>query len=466
MSGERDPRRDLPPVDRLLGDERAAAWIERWGRAPVKRAVRDVLDRARARIGGGELEGAPEAGRLLDAVAERLRRADRPSLRPVLNATGVVLHTNLGRAPLADEAVEAVGRIGGGYSNLEFDLEEGGRGSRHRHAAELLCELTGAGGAQVVNNNAAAVSLAVNELASGGEVVVSRGEMVEIGGSFRIPDVVERSGGVLRGVGTTNRTRPGDYRAALNERTGMLLKVHPANYRVEGFTETTDLEELVHLGREAGVPVVHDLGSGLLHPDLLGGFPEEPTPSASLEAGADLVTWSGDKLLGGPQAGILAGRPDLLDRLRRNPLLRALRVDKTTLAALEATLRLYRDPATAAERVPALRMLTESAADVRSRARRTLEAAELPRRLEVRVEAMEAVVGGGAYPGHRIASAGWAVGGHPAGRLDAACRTGEPPLVGRVRDDELRLDFRTLRRGREGEAAAALARAAGRVDGA
>lgn len=464
MSGDRDPRRALPAVDRLLATDRAAAWRERWGREAVKGALRQVLEETRRRIGADALDEAPPPGRLLDAAGERLRRAARPSLRPVLNATGVVLHTNLGRAPLAEEALEAVRRVAGGYSNLELDLEEGRRGSRHDHVEELLCGLTGAGAAQVVNNNAAAVSLAVNELADGREVVVARGEMVEIGGSFRIPEVVERSGGVLRGVGTTNRTRPEDYRRAVNDRTGMLLKVHPANYRVEGFTETTGLEELVELGREAGVPVVHDLGSGLLRPGLLAGFPAEPTPSGSLEAGADLVTWSGDKLLGGPQAGVLAGRPEPVERLRSNPLLRALRVDKTTIAALEATLRLYRDPEAAARRVPALRMLTEPAEEVRSRARRTLEEAELPDALAVRVEGMEAVVGGGAYPDHRLASAGWVVGGAPAERLDEACRTGRPPLVGRIGGDELRLDFRTLFPGQEDEAAAALARALDRID--
>ncbi len=450
-------------MDRLLETERAAAWIDRWGREPVKEALRGALDEARRRIAAGEREEAPGADRLLASAGERLRRAARPSLRPVLNATGVVLHTNLGRAPLAEEALEAMARVAGGYANLEYDLEEGRRGSRHEHPAGLLTGLTGAREALVVNNNAAAVSLAVNELASGREVVVSRGEMVEIGGSFRIPDVVERSGGILRGVGTTNRTRVDDYRGALGERTGLLLKVHPSNYRVEGFAERVPLAELVELGREAGVPVVHDLGSGLLRPDLLPGFPPEPTPGGSLEAGADLVTWSGDKLLGGPQAGVLLGSEEMVGRLRANPLLRAFRPDKATLAALEATLRLYRDPETAARGVPALRRLNEPVDSVRDRARRALEEADLPEGAEVRVRELEAVVGGGAYPGHRVASAGWAVRGVPAGRLDAACREGDPPLVGRIREDELRLDFRTLSPGEEPAAADALARALHRV---
>ncbi len=465
MSGARDPRRELPAVDRLLDEDRVAGWIDRWGREPVKGALREALEGARRRIEAEGLEEAPAAGRLLDRAERRLRRAGRPSLRPVLNATGVVLHTNLGRAPLAAEAREAVDRIAEGYANLEYDLEAGGRGSRHDHPAGLLCELTGAGAALVVNNNAAAVSLAVNELAADREVVVSRGEMVEIGGSFRIPDVVERSGAALRGVGTTNRTRLGDYRQAVGERTGMLLKVHPSNYRVEGFADRVPLEELVELGRDAGVPVVHDLGSGLLRPELLPGFPAEPTPTGSLEAGADLVTWSGDKLLGGPQAGVLLGEPDLVGRLRENPLLRAFRVDKATLAALEATLRLYRDPDRAADRVPALRSLTEPAEAVRERAERARADLDVPDGVEVRTRSMEAVVGGGAYPDHRVASAGWAVRGPAPDGVDAACRAGEPPLVGRIRDDEFRLDFRTLPPGREPEAARALGRALRRVAG-
>lgn len=460
-----DPRRDLPAVDRLLEADRTAGWIERWGREPVKQALRDALDEVRRRIGSEELDAPPPEEELLDSAAARLRRAARPSLRPVLNATGVVLHTNLGRAPLAEDAREAMVRVSAGYSNLEFDLEEGHRGSRHLHPAGWLCELTGADAAQVVNNNAAAVSLAVNELAADREVVVSRGEMVEIGGSFRIPDVVERSGGVLRGVGTTNRTRLADYRAAVGEATGMLLKVHPSNYHVEGFAERTPLAELVRLGREVGVPVVHDLGSGLLLPELMGGFPDEPTPRGSLREGADLVTWSGDKLLGGPQAGVLLGDREMIERLRSNPLLRAFRVDKATLAALEATLRLYRDPELAARRVPAARMLTEPAEEVRSRARRTLEEADLPDGAAIAVESMEAVVGGGAYPGHRIESAGWVVRGLPADPLDRACRMGDPPLVGRIREDGLCLDFRTLLPGQEAEAARALAGAIRRVDG-
>jgi L-seryl-tRNA(Ser) seleniumtransferase len=451
-------------VDRLLAREPVERWVEEWGREVVVDALRGVLSAARQEIGSGERPGAPPEEELVERARARLREGARPSLRRVLNATGVVLHTNLGRAPLAREARSAMEGIAAGYSNLEYELEAGRRGSRYHHCADLLRELTGAPAALVVNNNAAAVSLAVNELAGGGEVVISRGEMVEIGGSFRIPDVVRRSGGVLRGVGTTNRTRIGDYREAVGEETGLLMKVHPANYRVEGFSERVPVEELVALGREVGVPVVHDVGSGLLAPELLDGFPPEPAPADSIRAGADLVTWSGDKLLGGPQAGVLLGSEEMVDRVRGNPLLRAFRVDKITLAALEATLRLYRDPERAAARIPALRMLREPAGDVRRRAEEALSRAREGDRLpvppaRVRVREMDAMVGGGSFPAHRVPSAGWAVDGVPAEALDRRCRAADPPLVGRIREGELLLDFRTLRDEEQDEVGRVLARA-------
>ena len=456
MSG--DPRRDLPAVDRLLRRPEVVAWSERWGDRTVRRALRRTLEASRRRIGAGEIAEAPGIDRLLEEAGRRLRASERPSLRRVLNGTGVVLHTNLGRAPLADDALEAVVRVAGGYSNLEFDLERGERGSRYTHCVDLLRELTGAGDALVVNNNAAAVSLAVNELARGREVVVSRGEMVEIGGSFRIPAVVERSGAELRGVGTTNRTRLSDYAEAIGERTGMLLRVHPANYAVRGFAERVTLEELAALGRERSVPVVHDLGSGLLRPDLLDGFPEEPSPGASLEAGVDLVTWSGDKLLGGPQAGVMLGAEAWVSRLRSNPLLRAFRVDKATLAALEATLRVYREPERAARELPALARMLEPVDRTEERAARGLEGSALAD-LPVRVERFPAVVGGGAFPEHTIPSAGWAVEGTPAAALDHACRTSDPPLVGRIREGRFLVDVRTLAPGEVAEAARVLAAA-------
>jgi L-seryl-tRNA(Ser) seleniumtransferase len=444
-----DPRRRLPAVDRLLESPLAVEWERRWGRGQVVEALRQALRRTRedlAAVGAGD---QPPGERVLALAEAWLEARSRPSLDRVLNGTGVVLHTNLGRAPLARAALEAAVRVGGGYSNLEYDLEAAGRGSRYDHCAALLCELTGAGAALVVNNNAAAVALAVNELAADREVVVSRGELVEIGGSFRVPDIVGRSGARLREVGTTNRTRIGDYRDAVGPETGLLLKVHPSNYTVRGFVENASLAELVELGRETGLPVVHDLGSGLLQPELLPGFPSEPSPSASVETGADLVTWSGDKLLGGPQAGIAVGRRDAVARLRSNPLLRAFRPDKVTLAALEATLRLYRDPPAAVREIPVLRMLTADVSSIRERAERALEGLAAPAPARVEVRDMASVVGGGSFPGFELPSAGWAVAGVDVEALDSACRSARPSLVGRIQDGALLIDFRTLLQGEE-----------------
>lgn len=458
MTESADPRRSLPAMNRLLDHEVAGEWVDRWGRDRVVQALRGALSSARTRLSreiGGDASDAPGEGELLAAAETLLRHRARRSLRPVLNGTGVVLHTNLGRAPLSRAARQAVEDVSAGYANLEYDLEEGGRSSRHDHGVGELRRLTGAEAALVVNNNAAAVALAVNELARDREVVVSRGELVEIGGSFRVPEIVVRAGATLREVGTTNRTRAGDYRAAVGDATGMILKVHPSNYRLTGFVSDVELETLVDLGRRHGVPVVHDLGSGLLRPELLEGFPPEPSPAESLEAGADLVTWSGDKLLGGPQAGVLLGTRDVVRRLRSNPLLRTFRVDKMSLAALEATLRAYADGKDARS-VPALRMLRESAEEVKLRARTALRQIRLSGEVSVRVAAMPAVVGGGSYPDFRLPSAGWRVSGVDPAALDAACRAGSPPLVGRIREDEFLVDFRTLPPGQEGRAARVL----------
>jgi len=456
-----DPRRRLPAVDRLLELPGPSAWMARRGRDEVVRALRAGLDRVRAELSTGSPGPGVPMERILAAAEVWLEARIRPSLDRVLNGTGVVLHTNLGRAPLAAAALEAMERVGRGYSNLEYDLETGERGSRYEHCTALLRELTGAEAALVVNNNAAAVALTVNEMATGGEVVVSRGELVEIGGSFRVPDIVARAGARLREVGTTNRTRVEDYRRALGPDTGLILKVHPSNYRVEGFVENVELAELVALGRTGGVPVAHDLGSGLLRPELLAGFPAEPTPGASLEAGADLVTWSGDKLLGGPQAGVIVGRREAVDRLRGNPLLRAFRVDRTTLAALEATLRLYRDPVGAVREIPALRMLAEEVASVRERARGALEGFDAPGSARVELRDVTSLVGGGSFPGFELPSAGWEVSGVDADAVDAACRHARPPLVGRVREGTFRVDFRTILPGEESLARDVLAAALG-----
>jgi L-seryl-tRNA(Ser) seleniumtransferase len=412
--------RRLPSVDRLLRDERLA---ER-PRGLAVAAVRTALDEARDDIRAGR-----EPGDLVERALAALESARAPSLRRVLNATGVVVHTNLGRAPLPAAALERVAAVGAGYSNLELDLASGRRGSRQDHLGELLRRLTGAEAALVVNNNAAAVLLALAALAEGRDVVVSRGELVEIGDGFRIPDVLARSGARLVEVGTTNRTRAADYEAAIGPDTALLLRVHQSNYRIVGFTEQPSAGDLAAIARRAGVPLVDDLGSGALV-DLEG----EPAVAASLRAGADLVCCSGDKLLGGPQAGIVAGRAELVERLRRHPLQRALRADKLTLAALEGTLALYLEPDRAAAEVPVLRMLREPAEAVRARAERLAAA------VGGEVEETVARVGGGAMPLAELPSFACAV----AEELAAALRAGDPPVVAVVRDGRTLLDCRTL----------------------
>lgn len=439
-----DARRGLPSVDTLLGSPVVIPWIERWGRVTVRESLRRILAGHRASISAGGI--APEADVLLTEILADLQ-GDRPALRTVLNGTGVILHTNLGRAPLATSAARAAAEVASCYSSLEYDVASGSRGDRYAHCAELLCRLTGSEDALVVNNNAAAISLAINELARGRDVVVSRGELVEIGGGFRIPEVIERSGGFVAAVGSTNKTRIEDYRRAITPSTGLLLKVHPSNYTVQGFTEEARLADLVALGRRTGVPVLHDVGSGLILPEGLVITMDDPTPSGSAALGADLITWSGDKLFGGPQAGLLHGRTTIVERLRSNPLLRAFRVDKMTLAALEETLRMYRDPDRALREIPALRMLADDASVVRERAR--LAHAQLGSASDrVRVVALESVVGGGSAPGRKVESAGWALEGS-APELDQAFRALRTPLVGRVQEDRFTIDFRTILPGEE-----------------
>jgi L-seryl-tRNA(Ser) seleniumtransferase len=435
--------RDLPSVDELAGDGRLA------GAAPrplLVSAARSALARAREELQAGE-----EPGDLVERVESELAAARGARLRRAINATGVIVHTNLGRAPLAREALERVNAVAGGYSNLEYDLGEGGRGSRQDHVAPILRRLTGAEAALVVNNNAAAVLLALAALAEGREVLVSRGELIEIGDGFRIPDVLARSGARLREVGTTNRTRAGDYDRAIGPETGLLLRVHQSNFRVVGFTEQPRLADLVRVARAHGLPLVDDLGSGALFASsslLLG---DEPTARESLEAGADLVCFSGDKLLGGPQAGIIVGRAELVERLRRHPLQRALRADKLTLAALEATLALYLDPELAAREVPVLRMLAGPLETVRARAQR------LASLVGGDVEPTIGRVGGGALPLTELPSFACAVEEELASRL----RETEPPVIGVVRDGRCLLDCRTLRDEELDDVAAAVAAARG-----
>ena len=412
--------RDLPSVDRLLAEEPLASAP----RALATAAARAALEHARTAIRAGA-----EPGDVVESARVELERLRSPSLKRVLNATGVIVHTNLGRAPLAASALAHVTEVAGGYSNLELDLTAGTRGSRQDHVADALRRLTGAEAALVVNNNAAAVLLALAALAEGREVIVSRGELVEIGDGFRIPDVLARSGAHMVEVGTTNRTRADDYERAIGPETAAILRVHQSNYRIVGFTAAVATRELAQLAQRAGLPLVDDLGSGALHE--LG---DEPTAAASLAAGADLVCFSGDKLLGGPQAGIVVGRAELVERLRRHPLQRALRADKLTLAALEGTLALLADPERARGEIPVLRMLDEPLQVVRARAER------LAALVDGEVEETVARVGGGALPLAELPSAACAV----EEELATPLRLGEPPVVGIVRDGRLLLDARTL----------------------
>ena len=425
--------RDLPSVDELLRDERLAAEPRELALA----AARNALERAREEIGAG---GDP--GSLVAAVLEELARMRRHSLRRVLNATGVLVHTNLGRAPLADAALARVVEVGAGYSNLEYDLERGARGSRYTHCVSLLTELTGAEDALVVNNGASALVLALNTLAEGREAIVSRGELIEIGGSFRIPDIMDKSGARLAEVGTTNRTHLSDYAGAISARTGALVKVHRSNFALEGFTAEVAVRELASLGAERGVPVLFDLGSGLLVSLEQHGLRGEPVASDVLRDGATAVTMSGDKLLGGPQAGIVVGRGEAIARMRKNPLTRALRVDKLTLAALEATLSLYREPARALREIPTLALLTAPAERLRERAESLR--AELSRAgVAAEVVPSEGSVGGGAFPTARLPSFALALAGD-ARALDARLRSAPLPVVGRIAEGRLLLDLRSL----------------------
>jgi L-seryl-tRNA(Ser) seleniumtransferase len=426
--------RDLPSVDRLLRDPRLAQLP----RDVALQAARDVLDEARqAAVNGGWTLPNDD---LPELVGQRVEAATAPRLRPVLNATGVVIHTNLGRAPLSRAALEAAQAAALGYSNLEYDLEAGARGSRQDHLTAILNRLTGAEAALVVNNNAAAVLLALAALAEGRDVIVSRGELIEIGDGFRIPDVLARSGARLTEVGTTNRTRAADYERAIGPDTAVLLRVHQSNFRVVGFEERPRLEEVAAVARRHGLPLVDDLGSGAIAP-----VEAEPTARESLAAGADLVCFSGDKLLGGPQAGIVLGRTELVERLRRHPLQRALRIDKLSLAALEGTLLLHLE---APERIPVLRALAQQTPAVRDRAERLAAATG------GEVEETVGRVGGGALPLAELPSFACAL----EESLAAPLRAGQPPVVGVVRDGRLLLDCLTLT-DEEADEAAAVVRA-------
>jgi len=432
--------RKLPCVDHLLQEKGVARLVERWGHELTVEAVREALDAARQAIRGGGSCLPLEV--LAVQVGERLAARLRPTLHPVLNATGVIVHTNLGRAPLSAEARAAMDAVALGYSNLEYDLGVGQRGSRYVHAEELLCRLTGAEAALVVNNNAAAVLLMLMALARGREVVLSRGQLVEIGGGFRIPDVMRQSGAILMEVGTTNRTYLHDFEAALTENTVALMRVHRSNFRLVGFTHEPSLGELVGLATERGLLLLDDLGSGTLLETAAYGLAHEPTIQESVAAGASLVSCSGDKLLGGPQAGLILGRADLIAHLKRFPLTRALRVDKTTLAGLQATLRHYL-LGEATEKVPVWRMIGQSVASLERRSRSWVRQLQ-GQGVAARVISGRSTVGGGSLPGETLPTKLVAL---EVGSPDAVAvrlRTGEPPVIARIEDGCLVLDPRTI----------------------
>ena len=432
-----DPRRDLPSVNALLESAGVRSLLEQHPRRVVLEAVRNAVSAAR-----NEGHAQRTEQQWLASIASAIQSLSQPSLRRVINATGVVLHTNLGRAPLAESAVEAITHIAAGFSNLEYDVETGERGSRHSHCVGLLRQLTGAEDALVVNNCAAAMVLTLNALAQRKEVLVSRGELVEIGGSFRIPDIMARAGAKLVEVGTTNRTHDDDYRRAITPRTAAIVKVHRSNFAIEGFTSEVSVDRLAFIAAEHGLPVIHDLGSGLMVSLDEYGLTGEPTASMALESGASLLLMSGDKLLGGPQAGIILGAANVIAKLRKNPFARAMRVDKLTLSALEATLRLYLEPERAIREIPVLSMLTAPVKDIEARA----EAVAAKLRavgIDVNVASSSASVGGGAFPTAAIPSRAIVL-SRNAQAAEKRLRLGEPAVIGRISERSLLLDLRSV----------------------
>ena len=448
-----DPRRSLPSVSGLLERTEVRDLLLRHPRSLVVDAIRQTLDdiRSAADLTDHEI--------ILDNILQRVDQAARPSLRPLLNATGIVLHTNLGRAPLAETAIEAVSAIAGGYSNLEYDLVAGRRGSRYSHCVSLLRELTGAEDAIVVNNCAAALVLTLSALARGREVLVSRGELVEIGGSFRVPDIMGRSGATLVEIGTTNRTHLDDYARGISARTGAIAKVHRSNFTIEGFVADVGVAQLAPIAAEHGVPIIHDLGSGLLIALDDYGLSGEPTATEALAAGATVVLMSGDKLLGGPQAGIIVGKSRAIERVKKDPFARAMRVDKMTIAALGATLALYRDPARALREIPTLAMITASANSIRERCERMVRNLR-GAIVEPEVVKTIASVGAGAFPTHEIPSYGLALAGN-ASVIEEALRAGEPPVIGHITDNQLILDLRSVPEAHDAHLTSAVLRALG-----
>ncbi len=444
--------KQLPAVDRLIAAARKIEALQDLPKSVLTRAIREVLETERQRIlepgaTPADAEGFTVAA-LLPKVVQRAAGLQAYRLQTVINATGVVVHTNLGRSRLAQPALDHMAAIAQRYSNLEFDLVRGRRGSRYSAVEGLLCELSGAEAAMAVNNNAAAVLLCLDTLARGKEVVISRGELVEIGGSFRVPDVMEKGGAILKEIGTTNRTHLRDYENAVGSNTGLLLKVHTSNYSIVGFTAAVPLADLVGLGRRFNLPVMEDLGSGNFIDLTRYGLSSEPTVQQSVASGADVVTFSGDKLLGGPQAGLIVGKAHIIERIKSNPLTRALRIDKLTLAALEATLRLYRDERGAIDQIPTLRMLTMTRPEVERRARQL--AAELEAmadtRLQVDLYDLQSQAGGGSLPTLILPSCGVSlrIRGMSANAIESVLRRNRPAVIGRIENDLFLMDARTI----------------------
>ena len=447
MTEAADIRRLVPKMDKVLAWPELASTVEKTGHTTLREAVRKVLDQLRHSLSAGNSTDLSPS-KISELIKCQLKNDLAPSLVRVINGSGVIIHTNLGRSPLPAAAEAAMRETAFGYSNLEYDLKRGERGERYVHVEQLLCELTGSEAAIAVNNNASAVMLALSALAKGREVIVSRGELVEIGGSFRIPEVMSQSGAALVEVGTTNRTHPKDYSNAINEQTALLLKVHTSNFAVVGFTAEVSVNEMSAIGINAGIPVMVDAGSGCLVDLSKYGISGEKTIQEQLKSGADIVTFSGDKLLGGPQAGLIAGKKAIIEQIKKHPLLRAVRIDKLTLAALEATLRLYRDERQALAEIPVLRMLTISAPELRIKGLRFLKQLrrKLPAEIVLNLEEGNSSPGGGTFPLMQLPTTliSFTVPEFTSHRLEEALRSTSPAVVGRLYKDSFLLDVRTI----------------------
>ncbi|MDG2013798.1 MAG: L-seryl-tRNA(Sec) selenium transferase [Pirellulaceae bacterium] len=448
MPNVSNPFRGLPSVNQLLESPQLKTLVDSANHNVVVGGVRTFLDHLREQISAATEEvQIPTPQELAEKIASWISGEEKPHLRSVINATGVILHTGLGRAPLADEAINEITAMAQGYASVEIDLTTGKRSQRDLAVKKLLCQLTGAPSATVVNNNAAATMLALSAMATGKEVIVSRGQLVEIGGSYRLPDVMECSRAKLKEVGTTNKTRLSDYESAINENTGAILRVHPSNYRVVGFTESVPLEDLVKLARKHNIPVIDDVGSGALVDFAAYGLDDEPLVCESVQQGADVVLFSGDKLVGGPQCGIVVGQDHWIQKIKKHPMTRAMRVDKMTLAALAATLRMYRDPDSANRKIPLLAMLSTSEANLKLRAARLAEQIASAQTVESATPvAGSSTLGGGTLPEQYLAT--WCVGIKPAGlsvdEFSQKLRVGTPSIFGRINQDQLLLDLRTV----------------------